>query len=43
MFHQVQMERAIRAMCTDSSLKQGHVYNHAINYLAVDYQVIVYK
>ena len=35
MFHQVQTWRAIRAMCTDSSLKEGHVYNHAGNYLAV--------
>ena len=42
MFHQVQTWRAIRAMCTDSSLKEGHVYNHASNYLAVDYQLIVY-
>ena len=42
MFHQVQTKRAIRAMCTDSSLKEGHVYNHASNYLAVDYQLIVY-
>ena len=38
MFHQVQTWRAIR---TDSSLKEGHVYNHASNYLAVDYQLIV--
>ena len=37
MFHQVQTWRAIRAMCTDSSLKKGHVYNHASNYFAVDY------
>ena len=43
MFHQVQTWRAIRAMCTDSSLKEGHVYNHASNYLAVDYQPIVYE
>ena len=44
MFHQVQTWRAIRAMCTDSSLKEGHVKlcNHASNYLAVDYQLIVY-
>ena len=42
MFNQVQMWRAIRAMCTDSSLKEGHVYNHASNYLAVDYELIVY-
>ena len=42
MFHQVQTWRAIRALCTDSSLKEGHVYNHASNYLAVDYQLIVY-
>ena len=42
MFHQVQTWRAIRAMCTDSSLKEGHVYNHASNYLAVDYQLVVY-
>ena len=41
MFHQVQAWRAIRAMCTDSSLKAGHVYNHASNYLAVDYQLIL--
>ena len=40
MFHQVQTKRAIRAMCTDSSLKEGHVYNHASNYLAVDYQLL---
>ena len=40
MFHQVQTWRAIRAMYTDSSLKEGHVYNHASNYLAVDYQLI---
>ena len=40
MFHQVQTWRAIRAMCTDSSLKEGHVYNHASNYLAVDYLTI---
>ena len=40
MFHQVQTKRAIRAMCTDSSLKEGHVYNHASNYLVVDYQLI---
>ena len=39
MFYQVQTWRAIRAMCTDSSLKEGHVYNHASNYLAVDYLV----
>ena len=25
MFHQVETWRAIRAMCTDSSLKEGHV------------------
>ena len=43
MFHQVQTWRAIRAMCTDSSLKEGHVYNHASTYLAVDYQLIVYE
>ena len=47
MFHQVQTWRDIRAMCTDSSLKEGHVYNHASNYLAeylaVDYQQIVYE
>ena len=43
MFHQVQTWRAIRAMCTDSSLKEGHVYNHASIYLAVDYQLIVYE
>ena len=42
MVHQVQTWRAIRAMCTDSSLKEVHVYNHASNYLAVDYQLIVY-
>ena len=44
MFHQVQMWRTIRAMCTDSSLKEGHVYvyNHARNYLAVGYQLIVH-
>ena len=42
MFHQVQTWRAIRSMCTDLSLKEGHVYNHASNYLAVDYQLIVY-
>ena len=32
---------AIRAMCTDSSVKEGHVYNHSSNYLAVDYRLIV--
>jgi len=42
LFHQVQTWHAIRAMCTNSSLKEGHVYNHAINYLAIDYQLIVY-
>jgi len=42
MFHQVQTWRAIRAMCTNSSLEVGHVYNHASNYLAVDYQLTVY-
>ena len=45
MFYQVQTGRGIRrirAMYTDSSLKEGHVYNHASNYLAVDYQLIVY-
>ena len=42
MFHQVQTWRAIRVMCTDSSLKESHVYNHASNYLTVDYQLIVY-
>ena len=42
MFHQVQTWRTIRAMCTDSSLKEGHVYNHESNYLAVDYQLRVY-
>ena len=42
MFHQVQTWRAIRATCTDSSLKEGHVHNYASNYLAVDYQLIVY-
>ena len=42
MFHQVQTWRAIRAMCSDSSLKEGQVYNHASNDLAVDYQLIVY-
>ena len=41
MFHQVQTWRAIRAMCTDSSLKVGHVYNRASNYLAVDYLTII--
>ena len=41
MFHQVQTWRAIRAICTDSSLKEGHVYNHASNYLAVDYLTII--
>jgi len=40
MFHQVQTWRTIHAMCTDSSLKDGHMYNHASNYLAVDYQLI---
>ena len=43
MFHQVQTWRVIRAMCTDSSLKDRHVYNHASNYLAVDYHLIVYE
>ena len=42
MFHQVQMWRAIHAMYTDSRLKEGHVYNDASNYLAVDYQLIDY-
>ena len=42
MFHQVQTWHAIRATCTDSSLKEGHAYNHASNYLAVYYQLIVY-
>ena len=41
MFHQVQTWCAIRTMCTDSSLKEGHVYNHASNCRAVDYQLIV--
>ena len=40
MFHQVQTWGAIRAMCNDSSLKEGHVYNHASNYLVVDYQLL---
>ena len=40
MFHQVQTWRAIRAMCTDSSLKEDDVYNHAGNYLA--YQLIAH-
>ena len=43
MFHQVQTWRAIRAMCTDSNLEEGHVCNRASNYLAVDYQLIVYE
>jgi len=43
MFHQVKTWRAIRAMCTDSSLKEDRVYNPASNYLAVDYQLIVYE
>ena len=43
MFHQVQTWCAIRTMCTDSSLKEGDVYNHASNYLAVDYQLVVYS
>ena len=42
MFHQVQTLRAIGAMCSDSSLKEGHVYNQTSHYLAVDYQTIVY-
>ena len=42
MFHQVQTWCAIRAMCTDSSLKVGHICNHWSNYLAIDYQLIVY-
>ena len=41
MFHQVQTWRTIRAMCTDPSLKEGHVYDHASNYLAVDYLTII--
>ena len=41
MFYQVQRWRAIRTMYTDSSLKEGQVYNHASNYLAVDYQQLV--
>ena len=40
MFRQVQTWRAIR---TDSSFKEGHVYNHASNCLAVDYQLIVHS
>ena len=43
MFHQVQTWRAIPAMCTDSSLKEGHIYNHVSNYLAIDHQLIVYS
>ena len=43
MFHQVQTWRAIRAMCTHSSLKESYVYNHASNYLAEDYQQIIYE
>ena len=43
MFNHVQTWRAIRAMCTDSSLKEGHVFNHASNDQAVDYQQIVYE
>jgi len=43
MFHQVQTWHAIPAMCTDSSLKEGHIYNHVSNYLAVDHQPIVYR
>ena len=43
MFHQLKTWCVIRAMCTDSRLKEGHVYNHASNYLAVDYQQIVYE
>ena len=31
MFHEVQTWRAIRAMYTDSSLQEGHVYSHASN------------
>ena len=27
-------------MCTDSTLKEGHVYNHASNYFGVDYLTI---
>ena len=42
MLHHIQTWRAIRAICTDSSLKDDHVYNHTGNYLAVDYQLIVY-
>ena len=42
LFHQFQTWRAIRTMCTDSSLKEGHVYNHASNYPAVEYQLLVY-
>ena len=47
MFYQVQRWRAIRAMCSVhmarmASLKESHVYNHMSNYLAVDYQLIVY-
>ena len=42
MSHQVQTWLAIPALCTDLSLKEAHVYNHASNYLAVDYQMIVY-
>ena len=42
MFHQVQTWQAILAICTDSSLKGGHVCNRVSYCLAVDYQLIVY-
>ena len=29
-------------MCTDACRKKNHVYNDACNYIAVDYQQIVY-
>ena len=37
MLHQVQ---TWRAMCTDTYKKKDHVYNHACNYITVDYLTI---
>ena len=39
MLHQVQ---TWRAMCTDACRKRITVYNHACNYIIVDYQQIAY-
>ena len=32
----------MRHIAQMASLKEGHIYNHMSNYLAVDYQLIVY-